>query len=489
MLEQELPPMPAIVKDIVRTFKKKHKKANTKMILAMALSNISFMITSKRVKYKESGKKGFPNMYVIIFAPSGCGKDSISNDLRNYLFTGFEKWFKTEAETYRNNQIQKINEKADKNFPEGKQIKQKQAYIREQTAKIRNLVLEMDSGTAEGFYEEAKARFIAEAGAIYIKMTEFAKYYANSSPSDKQFFDMLFKAFDGIIQSKSIKGNNRDENIIGVPVNCLLMTDISMFDDTFIRKNFNKELNTGFARRAFIIYVKRKSYEINDDIDVILKEENEFYKETKILSKNINDIFTSIEKNTIYKMPYETLSERTRYSNKLTKLANNTEDDILAKEIADRELKAVKLATIFAVLNKRDKTVTVEDFKQAEGVIEYLSGDFKEFIKYKPKYNDKYDELYNFFLENINQTFAKTKLINMSNNFGFTKREFRKEFDDVISLVAGKADEKGYNLLSRPFNHNSGMEYWLTKKIEDNELKHSSLSEIISESVKSDKSK
>lgn len=310
-------------------------------------------------------------------------------------------------------------------------------------------------------------------------MTEFAKYYANSSPSDKQFFDMLCKAFDAIIHSKSIKGNNRDENIIGVPVNCLLMTDISMFADSIIRKNFNKELNTGFARRAFVIYVKRKPYEINDDIDTFLKEEKEFYEETEILSEKINNIFSSIGKNTIYTMPYETLSERTKYSNKLAELVNNTEDDILAKEISDRELKAVKLATIFAVLNKRDKIVTVEDFKQAEDVIEYLSGDFKEFIKYKPKYNDKYDELYNFFLENMNTTFAKTKLINMSNNFGFTKREFRKEFDDVISLIAGKADEQGYNLLSRPFNHNSGMEYWLSKKIDDNELNHSSLSEII----------
>lgn len=479
MLRQELPPMPAIVKDIVTTFKKKHKKANTKMILAMTLSNIAFMITSKRIKYQELGKIGFPNMYVIIFAPSGCGKDSITNDLRDYLFTDFENWFKNEAETYRNNQIQKINEKADKDFSEGKQVKQKQAFIREQISKIRNLVLEMDNGTAEGFYEEGKARFIAGIGAIYIKMTEFAKYYANSSPSDKQFFDMLYKAFDGIIHSKSIKGNNRDENITGVPVNCLLMTDISMFDDTMIRKIFNKDLNTGFARRAFVIYVKRKPYIINDDIDAFLKEEKEFYEETKILSKKINNIFSSICKNTIYTMPYETLSERTKYSNKLAELVNNTEDDILAKEISDRELKAVKLSTIFAVLNKRDKIITVEDFKQAEGVIEYLSGDFKEFIKYKPKYNDKYDELYNFFLENINTTFAKTKLINMSNNFGFTKREFRKEFDDVISLIAGKADEQGYNLLSRPFNHNSGMEYWLTKKIDDKELNHSTLSEII----------
>lgn len=178
-------------------------------------------------------------------------------------------------------------------------------------------------------------------------------------------------------------------------------------------------------------------------------------------------------------MPYETLSERTRYSNKLAELVNNTEDDILAKEISDRELKAVKLSTIFAVLNKRDKIITVEDFKQAESVIEYLSGDFKEFIKYKPKYNDKYDELYNFFLENVNIAFAKTKLINMSNNFGFTRKEFRNEFDDVISLIAGKADEQGYNLLSRPFHHNSGMEYWLTKKIDDKELNHSTLSEII----------
>lgn len=72
MLRQELPPMPAIVKDIVTTFKKKHKKANTKMILAMTLSNIAFMITSKRIltdfaeftKEKRNGQLKFKKIYI-----------------------------------------------------------------------------------------------------------------------------------------------------------------------------------------------------------------------------------------------------------------------------------------------------------------------------------------------------------------------------------------------------------------------------------------
>ena len=250
MIENDITPsMPVIFTDIVSTFKKKHKRASIKMILAIAISNFSFMLTSKRVQYKEQEKLGFPNFYTIIFAPSGCGKDSVSNDFKEYVFKDFNAWFVENAQKYKHEAEEKIRKTAEKQFAGAKQEKQKQAYIREQILKIRNMVLEMNNGTAEGFFEEAKVRSIADFGAIYIKITEFAKYYINSSPSDKQFFDMFFKAFDGIIQSKSIKGNNREEDVTGVPVNCLLMTDISMFQDIKSKKDFMRELDTGFARR------------------------------------------------------------------------------------------------------------------------------------------------------------------------------------------------------------------------------------------------
>lgn len=481
MLEIDiLPSMPTIFKDIVTTFKKKHKRASVKMILAIAISNFSFMITSKRVQYKEYEKLGFPNLYTIIFAPSGCGKDSVTNDLKDFVFTDFKAWFIENAKIYKDKAERKIKDIAEKEFTGAKQEKQKQAYIREQISKIRNMVFEMNNGTAEGFFEEAKVRSIAEFGAMYIKMTEFAKYYINSSPSDKQFFDMFFKAFDGIVQSKSIRGNNREEDITGVPVNCLLMTDISMFQDVRAKKDFKRELDTGFARRSIIVFSMREKYEVNNDIDIILKAEEEFYIEVKIINQKVNEIFKEIKCNEKYIMPYDTLVERTKYKNKLAELANETEDDLLVKEILDRELKVVKLSTIFAICNHKEKIITVEDFKQAKNVVEYLSSDFKVFVNYKPKFNDKHDNLFNFFLENIDKKFSRMEIRNIAKQFGFTQKNFKEDLDNAINFIREIAHESGYHLFEEEHNNNTGMKYWLSRKTRDEDLSHTPLSQIIS---------
>ena len=165
-------------------------------------------------------------------------------------------------------------------------------------------------------------------------------------------------------------------------------------------------------------------------------------------------------------------------------MANETDNELLRKEILDRQLKSIKLATIFAAFSHSEKIITMTDIKQAIGVIEYLSKDFKAFVKHKPRHIDKYDELFNFFLENENKHFTKMQIIKKAQLFGFSQRKLSDDFENAIDFIINYADDAGYNFLSRPCNHNSGMEYWLSKKIDDNEIGHKTLTNIIIENPK-----
>ncbi len=97
-------------------------------------------------------------------------------------------------------------------------------------------------------------------------MTEFAKYFLNSKTEDKQFFSLLLIAYGGKYPSKCTKNDKREKDIIGVPLNCLLMCDISLFEPPKARQELMLELQTGFARRSMITFIPR--IKLLNNIDV-----------------------------------------------------------------------------------------------------------------------------------------------------------------------------------------------------------------------------
>ena len=477
----ELPEMPDIFRKMVVLLSNKHKKATPSMILNMIICRTAFALTSKRVQYKEIEKLGFPNWYAVIFAFSGCGKDRIDEDLENYLFKNFRFWFEGKAQDWYQQQVRYIESLADDMFNSEKSsdLTKKKAFINEEKSKIRELVFEVNNGTPEGLFEEAKVRSKYNLGAIFIKITEFSKYFLNSKTEDKQFFSLLLTAYGGKYPSKCTKNEKREKDIIGVPLNCLLMCDISLFEPPKARQELMLELQTGFARRAMITFIPRIKLLQDIDIKKSLEYDKEFYKNAVIINEEFIKIFSGIKDYAIYDMPEDVILRIKEYEKELNILANETDNELLRKEILDRELKSIKLATIFAAFNHSEQIITMKDIEQAIGVVEYLSKDFKAFVNHKPKHIDKYDELYNFFLENENKHFTKMQIIKKAQLFGFSQRKLNDDFDNAIDFIKNYADDEGYNFLSSPCNHNSGMEYWLSKKISDNEVEHKTLNNII----------
>lgn len=483
---KELPEMPDIFRKMVILLMKRHRKASTGMILNMVICKTAFALCSKRIKYREIKNTGFPNWYTIIFAPSGCGKDRINDDLDKYFFKNFRLWFDQKAIDWYNEQVRKIESIAEDLFQDTKSHSEtkKKAFIKDAKEKIRPLVFEVYNGTAEGIFEEAKVRSKSDIGAILITITEFSKYFLNSKTEDKQFFSFLLIAYGGKFPSKCTKGDKRENDIIGVPLNCLLMCDYSLFEHPKAKQDLMLELQTGFARRAIITFIPHIVFENDFDAETSLKNDYIFFEQASFINEEFISIFSSIQDHIEYNMPDDVLLFLKKYKYKLEQEANTTENELLRKEILDRELKTIKLATIFAPFNHSEKIITLTDVKQAISVIEYLSKDFRMFVGHKPKRMDKYDELFNFFLENLDKKFNRMHIREKAKQFGFTLKNFKEDLNNALVFVKELANESGYNLFEEPYNNNTGMYYWLSKKVNDDELVHCSLNKLVSNNLK-----
>ena len=137
----------------------------------------------------------------------------------------------------------------------------------------------------------------------------------------------------------------------------------------------------------------------------------------------------------------------------------------MQKEINSRELKALKLSCIFACINHSQIfEIQEEDIIQAIDTVEFLSQDFKQFLHYRPKTGDKYEQAYKFLRENEGLEFTKTKLLNFfTKQFGFSREPLRNNFHSAITAIWEIAQEDGYTIIYYNNKCNHGTFFSLVK--------------------------
>lgn len=461
--------LPKIMSEILNVFANRYKNTDKSVIISIQVLKIAQMLTNKRVKYKEFEKIDFPNYYTIVFLPSGGGKDRLSNEYDNLIFKPFRDWFKEKAETYYIEKKQKIREEyTDKN---NKQIKQ---LIKDAENSIRYPVLEVEDGTQEGLFEDAKSLKEAKFGSITYKMSEFGMFLDSAQNTEKQFLGCLYNGYEGKLSSKSIKYGKREASIENMPINCLLFSDPTLFSVGNLKNIFNLLMQTGLGRRCVISFQKQHSKIIEYDKEVAFSKELQFYKDCKKLSERVMEIFNKIPINAVYEITEEALKDvHYLYNIKMEELENATEDVLLQKEIQSRQHKALKIACLYACLNHpTELVINEEDMQQAINTVEFISQDFAQFLKYKPKTDDVYDKLWEFFKDNLNKGYTKSELIYKHfQDFGISRDKFKDRFPDYIEAVKEMAIENGYLLQTESINRNSGTKYTLLK------LEHQELNE------------
>lgn len=437
---------PELFNDSVTLLKSRYSNVSRNVITNILLVKLAQMLTSKRVKYSELGKKGFPNHYAIIFMPSGYGKDKMSNELDSFFLKLFRLWFKDKANDFRNTKIEAIKRLADIKFPEEKQLRQKNKFIADEISKIRDLPIEISKGTPEGLFADAKSFQEAEFGSITVKYGEFGLMLKNARPEDCSILQSLFELYDGKLSSKSIKSENNQSEIDDLPCNVLFYSDPTLFADE-LKKVFNEMMQTGLGRRAVISYLPEQSLNIETDPEKAYERDKEFASNAEGIGTKLFSIFLNLEMNSEYVLTEDTYKTVFYpYKIRLTEEANKTENSLLKREILSRELKALKISCVFAVLNHvKEHSIHQEDMEQAISTVDMISEDFKSFIKIRPAYKDLYDRVFEFFKENIGKEYSITDLKRKYyKNFGCGRKAFNKDFDEIMSYVAEIATDKGY---------------------------------------------
>lgn len=456
--------MPELLAKAVAVIKKHYPWISTNSIINMVISKTAHMITAKRIKYLETYESGFPNYYSIIFMPSGFGKDKMSEDLDKYVFYPFRIWFNCTVQENKKELKRNIEQEAIKKYPEESQQKQRSWFIKERIKNQRNMILEVSDGTREGLYSDAKAFKEANFGSIFIKISELGQYLNNATTEQKLFLNVLFDAYSGKIVSKCIKGEYREDNIEDLPVNALMYSDPTLFKRE-LKKIFDTLMETGLGRRCVITFIdKREHYKINEDSELAYEQEKQYFNDLKHIGCRLYNIFESIKENKHYKITKETYKTVFfPYKVQIEERANNEENTLLQKEITSRVHKALKISCLYACINHpNEHFINPTDMQQAIETIEMLSNDFNKFLKYKPKYDDKYDSAFNFFKDNIGKEFAKNELITKYHQeFGYSRDKFRDNFDECMNMVSKIAIGKGYFLHKKPINRNSGVSYSL----------------------------
>lgn len=268
--------LPTIMNETLDVFTNRYVNTSKTAITSIQLLKVAQMITSKGVRYKKLDTIDIPNYYAIVLLPSGGGKDRISNEYDSLVFKPFRDWFNEKAEAYYLEKKQKIREEyTDKN---NKPIKQ---LIKEAENSIRYPVLEVEDGTQEGLFEDAKTLKEARFGEITYKMSEFGMFLDSAQNTEKQFLGCLYNGYEGKLSSKSIKHGKREASIENMPVNCLFLSDPTLFSSGNLKNMFNLLMQTGLGRRCVISFQKQQDKIIEYDKEVAFRKEQQFYKDCK----------------------------------------------------------------------------------------------------------------------------------------------------------------------------------------------------------------
>jgi hypothetical protein len=385
-------------------------------------------------------KKVYPNIYAILFNSSGEGKDSVVNFLNDFFIDG------SKADLIGNYRELKNNE-----FESKKKSAQKLSL---------SLYDDISSGTKEGisnaFVDWAEAGF----GSVHFSNSEFVNFLSIKNENVTSLLSMLMDIFDhGQIKNHiTISKNTKilDKKTNGVPCTLLVHSAIEKLLDDTDKNNYLKGfLENGFARRTLVCYpdiatfeeinltledeenlkdIKEKRELAHEVLSIYQKFFNNFLAKYRLEKKQVTIGVTNIseyENKQIYEEGVGNFSGDKKYylKNKNLKLSSEIKDyyfdlenkarreinnnknryynNCLILEKKNQNWKIFKLSAIIACIENMDTpnylTITLDNFKLAEKIVDFFSKQLYNF--YKKRSLDDVVKVFNFIREN--QEFKK----------------------------------------------------------------------------------
>ncbi len=420
------------------------------------------MATFKRIKVKEADyeKSHIVNYYGVDIMSSGTGKDKITRETDQYLFTGFRVFFNSANNEYISRKEAELLETAKNKHPnsENKRFE----FMEKEKNKIRNLRFELEEATPEGLFADCVTLHNSGIGSLLIKIPELGLFLENPTQNQQLFMNSVIKLYDGEANIKSTKGESRSVDVKEIPCNCLFYSDSNKLLKDKANEYLMKLLDTGLARRSFIAFMPDKKISINDDYELELQIKNKAYKEAERISELINKTFVAIDKDSEFQMLPEAYKlyhcYKNRNKNEYNKLLGKS-DDILLKELMGRFWKTFKLAGIIAAIeHPEEHVIKPQDIEYAIYQSELFAQDFEKFFKTKPQNNT--DKLFLYFINNkeswlTKQEIKKQRIVNDNN--------FARWFNETIEYIKNMAECQGYSIKYEKFYNNSGERYMLVE--------------------------
>lgn len=243
-----------------------------------------------------------------------------------------------------------------------------------------------DSGTGPAVKQLRYKLLLAKAGAINFQMDEIG----SNIMGNVEVINILLELYDlGRVKTKLVKNtsdNERGIDILGAtPANVLMFgTTSRLFDGSKTEDEFYAFLETGYARRCFFGMGKPETVPITvvpEDVYNSLVSKSR----SKALTKWRNYLHTLADisyYNIMLKVPREVGIELVAYRLFCETLAADMpEHEVIRKaEISHRYFKSLKLAGVYAFLDKKD-AISTTNLRQAIKIAEESGASFQTLIK------------------------------------------------------------------------------------------------------------
>lgn len=430
---------------IVDSLQNKLPDVHGDIILLEVISKLSHIASFNRLEVQNIEATTFCNVYTVLFAPSGVGKDKPLKLIDRQLFTNFENSFKDAVTQYQQDAYTEAEKYAKINFETKSQI---DSYIKQNEP--RNIQFAYSNATLEGLYAEREALQKAGFGGTYLKISEIGDYIKSDNTSRAEFLTGLMELFDsGDNLAKIIKGDKNARAVKGVPSTAHMHGSMHGMIEGRGADKLKEFLGRGLARRSLIAYPRFTDKKI-DNMD---KEYQKYLK-----AKNNNDFELAKEyineflKNT-NKVVYTEEANRAFFEYMfLNKNENNKDlEEAIKAEKQNRHWKALKISGLIARLeHPNDDYVTIQDLETAISIVEYFGSHLERFYELKEETSAM--KMFKYFVQNEGKEISKMELRNQK---FVNDNQFSYWFNDVWQELVAFAKSKGYQLLIKKGSGNA----------------------------------
>lgn len=344
---------------IVEIISNRTQNDNKTFFRVMVAYYFSVMASSMRTNLNTPNRGVMPiNLYAMTLSPSGTGKGFSTNIIENEIIEEFRETFQNE--TFQWSAEANIAKVAcDRAARKGQtDPDEERTKVEREFSMLGPYLFSFDSGTSAAVKQMRQKLLLANAGSMNFHMDEIG----SNLLGNVEVLNTYLELYDvGKVKQKLTKNTNdniRSEEIHGsTPTNMLLIgTPSKLLNGGKQEEELYTMLETGYARRCFFAYAKKKKKEIVIDAAAVLQSMTDTSAQQYLVELNarFGALASFVNYNKQIQMSADVTLALIEYELLCKKKAQSIpeHDDIRKAEMEHRHFKAMKLAGAYAFIDE-----------------------------------------------------------------------------------------------------------------------------------------